>query len=136
MAAGDNSALGTLVLKDNAGQKPAQPVYVDRVLIPGDADYATGGTGPTTAGGTGGLVAALRTLMGDKRTILAAFCSGQRAVTTHAANTNWIECHYDVLHDKIQYYQSDDADAAGSDELSAGDHNLDDIDFEWTIFSY
>lgn len=104
MAAGDSSALGTVALVDKVGQSPADPSFIDRISVIGDADYKAGGTGPATAGGIGGLLYALRNLKKDHRVIVGAVhlysvaASGDTALTTKYGLT------YNVVTDKIQVW--------------------------------
>ena len=110
MAAGDTSALGAVTDLDEIGQAGSK-IYVDRISILGDADYKTGGTT--------GLLAALRSLRGDGRTIIGAICTAQRAAgTPNTAVTTKYQVTYDVLFDKFQLWVS----ATGSldAEVAAG----------------
>ena len=96
MAAGDNSALGTLTLKDKTGQSPGDPSFMDRISMPGDADYK--------AGGTSGLLAAYQKLTGTQRMIIAATYLGSYTTSGPAAETDHHVLNYHVLSDKIQVF--------------------------------
>lgn len=102
MAAGDNSALGTLASVDKVGQSPADPNFHDVIKMPGDADYKAGGTGPSTAGAIGGLLYALRALRGDNRKILSAKHLFTLTTSGSTVMTTMYPLTYDSVHDKIQ----------------------------------
>jgi hypothetical protein len=118
MAAGDNSALGTTVLLNDIGKCPEDPIFIDRITILGDADYATGGTT--------GLLAELQRQTNSTRTILGAICTCQRtAGTPNTAVTTKYQVTYDPLFDTIQLWVSStgtlDAEvAAGAGGTLAG----------------
>jgi len=123
MAGGATSALGTITRVSHSGDQ-ATPVPYDLITMPGDADYATGGTT--------GLLAALRLKTKDNREIVAAENSGQLVHSSGAAVTTWYHVTYDRAHDKIQVWKSStgnpDAEVAAGTDLSA-------IRFEWIVWS-
>lgn len=111
MAAGDASALGTVALIDKVGQSPADPTYVNRISVIGDADYK--------AGGTSGLLAALRALTKDTRVIVSAKHLYSVLAADGTAQTTVYVLHYDVAHNKIQAFITT-AGAAALAEVADG----------------
>ena len=116
------SALGTMVLVDEVGHKPANPSPVDRITLIGDAYYATGGTS--------GLAAELRRQRKDSRVILGAVCTGQRTASTGAVKTSQAYLvQYHPLTDKLQLIVS----TTGNELAAAQDASA--TIFDFLVFS-